>query len=269
MLLSDIQNQLKDVLLNADSSTDKGANNEQALNAIFETGRIPLNERLGVYRGNVMNSLINVITTNFPITENLVGEEFMGAMAKAFIKHRPPEGGCLNQYGANFPAFITTFEPAASLPYLADVARFEWARHKAYYAQDDLALTAKDLGAIPPEDLGELILRLRDSVNLIASPHPISAIRAFCENENRGEDETLDLDQGGAYLMISRPKLKVNIEELDEASFTLLQELAQEIPLGSAAEKVINEFEDFNFQAFLQTHLHLQTFLPLPSNHKT
>jgi len=40
----------------------------------------------------------------------------------------------LAEYGDGFADFLAGFAPAQSLPYLADVARLEWAINAAYHA---------------------------------------------------------------------------------------------------------------------------------------
>ncbi len=264
MQLNDFQNCFKDLLFNAEP--EPGAQNARDnFASLVQTGNIPLNERLSIYRGNVIGSLSDIMKSNFPLIENLVGEDFMTGMARKFIIEGPPEDGCLNDYGAGFADFIAAFAPAASLPYLPDVARFEWARHAAYYARDDSALKAKKLASIAPRELENIKLRLRDSVALITSPYPLTAIREFCGAEDKGDD-MLDLDQGGVHLLIHRPALKVEVLEINEATFAMLRNFEQNMPLGQAVEDVINTHEGFDFQAFLQSQIQLETFLCLRAN---
>lgn len=256
MPLSDIQDRFKNLMLSPAKA--------ESMDDIFESGRIPLDERLKIYRSNIIGSLGDVMKANFPLIETLVGEEFFEAAARHFVIHNPPQGGCLNHYGEGFSDFLTAFEPAQALPYLPDVARFEWAKQEAYYAADDFPLTADELSSIAPEELGDTTLKLRDNIRLITSRYPLLAIDRFCKQNN--QDGTLDLDQGGLKLMVSRPALKIEVLELDDVSFEMLLQLMHGVPLGQAVEHVLNIDETFDFQAFLQTHLKLETFLTLSSN---
>lgn len=98
--------------------------------------------RFAVYRNNVIFSLIDALADSFPVVQMLVGETFFRAMAREFAYQYPPRSPVLAQYGADFPGFIGDFQPAASLPYLADVARLEYAYIQAYHAADAAALPA-------------------------------------------------------------------------------------------------------------------------------
>ena len=61
-----------------------------------------IQKRFGVYRNNVMASLIEALKANFPIVYKLVGEDFFKALAVAFISHNPPNIPMLFKYGAQF-----------------------------------------------------------------------------------------------------------------------------------------------------------------------
>src|SRR5688572_20813276 len=79
--------------------------------------------RFAVYRNNVASALINAVSGVFPATRRIVGEEFFRAMARAYVLAEPPATPVLLGYGETFPDFVAKFAPAASLPYLPDVAR--------------------------------------------------------------------------------------------------------------------------------------------------
>ena len=85
-------------------------------------------QRFGVYRNNVVVSLVNALRAKFPATERIVGEDFFAAMARIFVATHPPRSKILHTYGDDFGGFIATFEPAAGIPYLADITRLEAAR---------------------------------------------------------------------------------------------------------------------------------------------
>ncbi len=106
--------------------------------------------RFAVYRNNVHVSLVNALTKGFPVVRALVGEEFFTAMARVFVGQTKPSSPMLFQYGENFPDFIAEFPPAASLPYLSDVARLECAWTRAYHAADDPILTVDALADLQP-----------------------------------------------------------------------------------------------------------------------
>ena len=115
--------------------------------------RTPVARRFAVYRNNVAAGLIGVVAGAFPAVQRIVGEEFFKAMARAYVLAHPPESPVLMDYGADFADFIAGFEPAASVPYLADVARIERAWREAYHAAEAVPLAPTDFAGIPETDL--------------------------------------------------------------------------------------------------------------------
>jgi len=107
--------------------------------------------RFAIYRNNVVVSLIDALAANYPVTRELVGEEFFAAMARDFIVAHPPRSPILAVYGVdtpNFAASIADFPPAQSVPYLSDMARLEAARIVVYHAADDMPLVLRSRYAI-------------------------------------------------------------------------------------------------------------------------
>lgn len=125
-----------------------------------------------IYRNNYRQGLSRALSQSFPVVEALVGVSFFAAMALDYVEQTPPTSRLLRSYGDRFAAFIEAFEPAATVPYLADVARLEFALVEAYYAGDDA-----DEPALAQSALGvESQLVWRSSTRLIRSNYPIVSI---------------------------------------------------------------------------------------------
>lgn len=136
--------------------------------------------RLAVHRNNVIVSLVDALAETFPVVQALVGAEFFRAMASVFVRRAPPRSPVLAHYGGELPAFIERFEPAQSVPYLADVARLEWARVQAYHAADDEVVSRESIGLALgcAERAGELRLTLHPSLCAIRSAFAIVSLWA-------------------------------------------------------------------------------------------
>ena len=104
--------------------------------------------RFSVYRNNVVSGLVRALESRFPVVERLVGEEFFRAMAQVFVAEDPPRSPVLFRYGTTFPDFVARFEPASAVPFLADVARLELARGRAYHAADVRPLALEDFAPL-------------------------------------------------------------------------------------------------------------------------
>src|SRR5208283_1521990 len=73
----------------------------------------------------------------------------------------------VNRYGGDMARFLSNYPPARERPYLADVARLEWAIDQANIAADAPALDLPALGAVPVDALGGLRFALHEGADLL------------------------------------------------------------------------------------------------------
>jgi hypothetical protein len=196
------------------------------------TARHP-QKRFAVYRNNVVVSLINALRAKFPATERIVGEDFFAAMARLFVTLHPPRSKILHTYGDGLADFIAAFEPAADVPYLADVARLEAARTRAYHAADAEPLGPDNFSGLDPAAVAALRLTLHPSLQILRSHHPVVTIWAM----NAGEQEVGPVDHIAAEdALVLRPHLDVAVHQLPHGGAAFLAALAGGLTLGEAAE---------------------------------
>lgn len=203
--------------------------------------------RFGVYRNNVYASLIDVLAGRFPVVARLVGEEFFRAMARAYIEQEPPRSAVLIRYGASFPAFVASFPPAASVPYLADTAALEWAWHLAYHAADAAPLPLAEL-ARAMDRAEDAVLTLHPSLGVVRSSYPIVSIFEF--NTQAGEVPATRLE-GGEDALVARPRLEVEIRRLPQGGAGFILALSGKKSLAEAAAHALAEAPDFDLEANL------------------
>lgn len=197
------------------------------------TGQHP-QKRFAVYRNNVVVSLINALRAKFPATERIVGADFFSAMARIFVTAHPPCSKILHTYGDDFGDFIAAFEPAAGVPYLADIARLEAARTRAYHAADAVPLPPAAFANIAPHAASGLRLTLHPSLQLVRSPHPVVTIWGM----NSGETEPGPIDESAdEAALVLRPHLEVTVRSLPPGGSAFIEALATGLTLGEAAER--------------------------------
>jgi len=177
-------------------------------------------QRLQIYRNNTRISLVEALKANFPVVARLVGDGFFGFAADRFLRAEPPRVPCLAEYGSTFPGFLARFEPAANLPYLADVARLEWAIDEAVRAPDEAPLDPSSLAAIPKEQYPRLRFALQASVRFLSSPYPVK--RIWLANQPGAAEESIDLDGGGGALLVMRRGFDAALIELEGAEHAFL-----------------------------------------------
>ncbi|TAM05494.1 MAG: DUF2063 domain-containing protein [Paraburkholderia sp.] len=190
--------------------------------------------RFAVYRNNVNIALIDAVRANFPATCRIVGEEFFHAMARTYAVSEPPASPVLLDYGAGFPDFITRFEPAASLPYLADVARIERAWTEAYHAPEAASLDPAVLSGIPADQAALLRFTLHPSARIVRSHFP--ALTIWRMNVEDGVPAPVDLESGGEDTLLARPEADVEVRWIPPGGAAFIRALAAGQVLIEAAE---------------------------------
>jgi hypothetical protein len=193
-----------------------------------------VNRRLAVHRNTVLSSLVDALADTFPVTRELVGTDFFRAMAAVFVRESPPRSPLLFLHGADFPAFIERFEPAAHLAYLADVARLEFARLEAFHAADAAPVPREELQAAlrGAADVGEVRLRPQPSLRLVDSPFPVVSIWAAHQGEWTLEE--IDLDRAEAALVL-RPRLDVLVVPCDMGTLRFARAMQAGMAFGDCA----------------------------------
>jgi hypothetical protein len=130
-----------------------------------------------VYRNTVLKASVDALVANYPSIERLVGSEWLRAAALVHARAEPPESVFLIEYGHRFGTFLSSFDAAAELPYLADVARLDRYWTECHIAADETVLDAVMLAAIPYEALLGSVLQVRAAVRWFwCQAHPVYTI---------------------------------------------------------------------------------------------
>ena len=162
----------------------------------------PAATRLRIHRHHMLDSLASALAATFPTVQAVVGADFFGGLARAFIGQSLPGQPVLAEYGAGFAAFIAGHDACRDLPYLADVARLDWALNLAFHAPAGGRLTAADLAAMPADQLPSLRLGLAPGTVLVASPYPVD--RIWAASQPGAAADPVDLATGSVRLLVLR-----------------------------------------------------------------
>jgi hypothetical protein len=229
----DVQDEFADALLSAATpvpSSLKGASVRRA------------DRRFAVYRNNVAVSLIEALGARFPVVKRLVGDEFFSAMAHAFVLREPPLSPLLIHYGETFPPFIEAFDAAEPLPYLADVARLEYARGRAYHAADAEPLQRAAFASLPAGRIGSARVTLHPSVSIVASRFPVLSIWEV--NQDRAVGPVPHW--GPQAALVARPFLEVETRRLLPGSDVFLLALQAGSTIAEAVERATATTSEFD-----------------------
>lgn len=208
-------------------------------------------QRLNVYRNTIAGTLTNALRLSFPAVHALVGAAFFEGAAQIFAHAHPPRCADLNAYGAGFPDFLQRFQPAATLAYLADVARLEWAVNRALHAPEVPALDASTLAAVAPSDHERVCFVAHPSITMLRSSFPVDTIWRAVLQHDEAALAAIDLGSGPVCLIVQRLGDAVEVERLHERAWRFATALLG----GQALRAALDVAQGDDGPALLAEHL--------------
>lgn len=223
--LRDVQRAIRASLV----GLDEGA----AARFVVADGLTP-ERRLAVYRHTFESTLANALRLAYPAVHKLVGADFFEGAATVFAREHPPRASCLDLYGDDFADFLAAFSPAASLPYLPDVARLEWAVNRALHAPDAEALDPNRLAAIDPGLHERIRFVVEPSVSVLRTEYPADAIWRAVLAQDDAALAAVDLADGSVQLLVQRLASGVEVVRIDASALRVTTALIEGQTLGDA-----------------------------------
>ena len=195
---------------------------------------------LKAYQSNGHILAHRVLQAAYPVLAQMVGEASFADLARAFWHACPPACGDMGCWGAELAAFVEGDAQLRPEPYLADVARCEWALHRAAFAAD--AQIAHDtLAMLTTHDPVQLRLVLAAGLWYLCSPWPIVALV-----DSHRQQHHYTLPQAAAMLHAQQPQdavvwregLRAQLREAMDGELEFLQALNSGAFLLAAVEQV-------------------------------
>jgi len=171
---------------------------------------------LRVHRNTLLGAISNALRMSFSAVDRLVGEEFFDRMAVEYARAMPPRVPQLDEYGSGFAAYIERFPGTENLPYLAELAAFDW--------------QVAALGRLCHASEGGAVLELEGHVRLtFATPlrthraaYPVGQLRAAILAEDLETLRAVDLTPGEYRYALWRSDQGVNVRAVSVVSARFL-----------------------------------------------
>jgi hypothetical protein len=225
MRLADLQGAYRHYLLTGES---------ERLAPAIVTDAFDSAERIGIYRNNFLIGLGEALKANFPVTQQLLGGAFFEQAARRYILAHPPRRPCLFEYGAEFPDYLRDLPELSALPYIAEVARFEFARITAYNAPVERYVTSEMLGSLSPDRLDAVPIRLARHAQIIAATAPV--LDLWSAHQAPDPDlSAININPQPHSLLVCRPDRTLVVQELDVAAVRFLSAAREAATLGAVA----------------------------------
>ena len=130
---------------------------------------------LKAYQSNGHMLAQRALTAAYPVVGQLLGDESFAHLARALWHAHPPQWGDLAQWGGHLPTFVADSPQLQDVPFLADVARAEWALH-AMATVADVRAEPESLALLTTEDPERLGVLLAAGSCVVRSEWPIASL---------------------------------------------------------------------------------------------
>lgn len=206
--------------------------------------------RMALYRGQLTGTWHKTLAAAFPVLRQLVGDDFFQGLSRDFGLRHPPIVADLHHFGADLPGFLEQFAPASHYPYLPDMARLEWALHRAHYAADASRLDGAMLAGWTPAQFGAARIALHPAAFLLASPWAVASL--WQAHHGAAFPATMAAPE---TMLVSRPSWQAQLTPLTPASHAGLAALAGGASMSEALLAALARQEDVDVGAMLAAWL--------------
>jgi hypothetical protein len=193
--------------------------------------------RFGIYRNNALLSLTEALRANFPVTVRLVDERFFRWAAQEFIRHHPPREARLCTYGAELPAYLASLPACRTVPYVAEVARLEWAICTALQTEELASCSIAALAGLGSEAAAAR-LQLQPSLRLIPTRWPVVDI--WTGHQKEPVELPAGIARRASHVEITRRAQRIRLTSLPVGRFVFRRGLVRGLPLHAAIERAVS-----------------------------
>lgn len=186
-------------------------------------GKLSLQQAFQIYHRTYVARLTDTLRKTYPALAWVLGDNFFNEISRKYIESQPSVTYNLADYGESFADFIQETSAAKGIPFLPDLARFEW-----LYKDVQQARTQESL---PPETVQELLnsddvkMHMIDAMALFESDFAIYDIWKY-RHQPAYMFEEVNWSKPQC-LLIHKKKQQVQVQELQPVEGQVIYALAE------------------------------------------
>ena len=172
-----------------------------------------------IYKRGYQARLVESLGDTFSATWWVIGDDDYFKIAGDFVGHIPSRSCDLSDYGKEFPEYLKNIPISSEIPFVPDLARFEW-NFKTLFHSKDMARDKNILSQLSENP--NLKLRLLPSVTLWRSNYSIYEIWKRRESNISSLNE-VEIGKP-ENILCQKVEGKVHMNYLEESEFKMLMQ---------------------------------------------
>jgi len=210
------------------------------MNGIIPGGSLASDAALEVYRTGHIVRLTEALGETFEAVWWVAGDDDYFRLAKEFLLTHSSTSYNLSDFGKSFPAFLDTRQPFSDLPFLADLARFEWVFKEVFHLPPHTSLSLDHFTQYPLSE--NLRLTFGPSVRLFHSPHSIYDIWKLRGTIQESLPE--NMWRNPQWLLCYKHQQQVYIKDVSEPEYVLLDHLCSGASIEESLDRTLQDCSD-------------------------
>ena len=227
---------LQDKILAAD--TNYNVNSEEL---IVSSGGLSAETRIGIYARGYVLRLMECMRADYPLLQNLMGEELFDVFAKAYLVQLPSHSPSLFDLGKSFPAFLEASQSqngdTSTFALPLELARLERIRVEVSRSE---GLEKRDQQMPETDPLFYLFssekFRISPCLRLLELKYNVLE---FMRQTEKGEDAPIPARKDN-FVAVCRKNYAVNMHTLEPWQWHFLQSLSE----SGNQQKAVNQTSD-------------------------
>jgi Putative DNA-binding domain len=224
---------LADVLRRATSLSGDPALVAQAARIASGNDRLAPVDQVDIYREQFWLRHVDVLREDFASIEHALGDDAFEELARAYLAACPSASFSLRDLGVEMARFLDTSAPWSDDPFLAELARVEWAFVDAFDARDTPPFDPASIAGVAEDAWPGAWLVLCAALQRLTLRWPSHDYRIAA----RKDEKPTRPEPRACHVVIYRGPSVLHCLEIDRDAAAMLDELACGMPLGEACER--------------------------------
>ncbi|MGH7857796.1 MAG: HvfC/BufC family peptide modification chaperone, partial [Candidatus Binatia bacterium] len=160
-----------------DSLADRERRLPQGLEGLIAGDeRLSAIARLDVYANMYFYRILDILKEDFPAVLAVVGDVRFHNLVTSYLIEHPSTHPSVRYLGRQLASFIARHDLSKEWPWLADLARLEWAILEAFDGPDAEPLDAARLRELPPERWASARFRFAPTLQVVKATAPVHVV---------------------------------------------------------------------------------------------